>query len=275
MLKPRIVGVVVAKNGIAVQSIGFSRYLPVGRICIAVEYLDRWGVDEIILLIIDATPLNKGIDVALVREVSNFCQVPLTVGGGVTTIHDIERLIQSGADRVAINNGAINRPGLLSEGAYLFGSQSIVASIDARRDPNGNYRVWRRSATTQTSWDPAKFARLAEESGAGEILLNSIDQDGSKNGFDLGLVRQVVKAVNIPVIACGGAGKPEHLLEPVQAGASAVAAANFFHYTEHSVIAVKSWFLEYSCSLRKIDKCIHNYIEKSVSCHWISIDVGN
>lgn len=240
MLKTRIVGVLVVKGGIVVQSLNFKRYLPVGSVAVAVEYLNRWGIDEIVLLDIDATPQGQPPQFDRVREYSKFCQVPLTVGGGVRAVADMERLVHSGADRIAINAAAIENPALIEEGARRLGSQCMVVSIDVRSQGNGEYRVYSHSGSRATPYDPVVLAKRAEDAGAGEIFLTSIDRDGSKRGYDLELLRSVAAAVNIPVIVCGGVGHPGHLLEAANMGVSAVAAANFYHFTEHSVIVAKS-----------------------------------
>ncbi len=241
MLKTRVVGVLVIRNGIVVQSIQFKRYLPVGRVSIAVEYLNRWGIDDIVLLDMDATPQGRPPNFEKIREYSRFCQVPLTVGGGVRSVKDMENLLQSGADRIALNASAIANPRLISEGARFFGAQCMVVSIDARRKPDGNYEVFSHSGTRPTGHSPETLARQLEELGAGEILLTAIDQDGMKRGFDLELINRVAEAVDIPLVACGGAGHPQHLLEACRLGISGVAAGNFYHYTEHSVIVAKSY----------------------------------
>lgn len=241
MLKIRVIGVLVVKDGIVVQSINFKRYLPVGKPSIAVEYLNRWGIDEIALLDISATPEQRAPDHTKIREYSKYCQVPLAVGGGIRSLADIDNVIRSGADKVIINSAAIETPSLITEGAKHYGVQCIVVSIDARRVESRGYKVFTHSGKRATDYAPMEFARIAEAHGAGEILLTSIDRDGSKQGHDVGLIREVAGAVNIPVIACGGVGYPKHLLEGIHAGATAVAAANFFHYTEHSIIVAKRY----------------------------------
>ncbi|MBZ0104032.1 MAG: imidazole glycerol phosphate synthase cyclase subunit [Sulfuricella denitrificans] len=241
MLKTRIVGVLIIKNGIVVQSLQFNRYLPVGRVAIAVEYLNRWGIDDIVLLDMDATPQGRSPNFEKIREYSRFCQVPLTVGGGVRSVKDMENLLHAGADRIALNASAIANPQLISEGARLFGKQCMVISIDVRRKTDGNYEVFSHSGTRPTGQSPEILARQLENLGAGEILLTSIDNDGMKQGFDLELVSRVAEAVDIPLVACGGAGHPGHLLEVCKLGVSGVAAGNFYHYTEHSVIVAKSY----------------------------------
>jgi cyclase len=250
VLKTRVVAVLVVKDGIVVQSIGFGRYLPVGVPSIAVEYLNRWGIDEIVLLDIHATPENRRPGSELIAIYSRHAQVPFAVGGGIRDDHDIDRIIRSGADKVVVNTAAVENPALITEGARRYGNQCIVVSIDAREVSPGRYEAFTRSGRQGTGHTPADLARLAEEHGAGEILLTSIDRDGSKRGYDAELVTPVVNAVRIPVIVCGGVGGPQDLLEGVRLGASAVAAANFFHYTEHSVAVAKRFLRSMGAEVR-------------------------
>lgn len=250
MLKVRIIGVLTVKNGIVVQSVGFKRYLPVGSIAIAIEYLNKWGIDEIVVLDIDATATERKPLFGRLMSYSRFCQVPLAIGGGITSIDDIKRAIHGGADKIVVNTAAFEQPELIEKGASIFGKQCIVVSIDAKRTARGKYETYVRSGSIPTGFTPAKFARHAQSLGAGEIFLNSIDRDGSKRGYDTELIRSVVDAVNIPVIVCGGANHPRHMLEAMQIDVSAVAAANFFHYTEHSVIIVKSYLCARSADIR-------------------------
>jgi cyclase len=241
MLKMRVVGVVVVKNGLAVQSIGFRTYLPIGAPEIAINYLDRWGIDEIVVLDITATAEGREPTAEQVRSYAQQCQVPLTVGGGIRDVADITRSIQAGADKVLVNTALVTKPDLVTQAVSLFGSQCIVASIDARRQEDGSYVAHTHGGTRSAGLAVHELARRAEDLGAGELLINSIDRDGAKTGYELDLLRSVVDAVSIPVIACGGAGHPEHLREAMRCGVSAVAAANFFHYTEHSVIVTKQY----------------------------------
>lgn len=249
MLKKRVIASLLVKGGIVVQSIGFRRYLPVGQPAIAVEFLNHWGIDEIVLLDIDATREGRLVDLDLVRAASRFGFAPLTVGGGVRTVEDMQRILQSGADKIAINSAAVTTPDLITRAAETFGRQCVVVSIDARRNSDGSHDLYRDSGRVPTGQKAAAFARLCEERGAGEILVNSIDRDGARGGYDLDLARAVCDAVSIPVILSGGVGHAGHLAEGLAIPrVSAVAAANFFHYTEHSVAVAKAYLEKHAPS---------------------------
>lgn len=251
MLKKRLVGTLIVKNGIVVQSIAFRRYLPIGRVSVAVEFLNQWGIDEIIVLDIDAQRRGAGPDVERIAEASRRCMVPLTVGGGIRSLDDMKRLIHSGADKVAINHAALSSPTLIEEGASVFGSQCIVVSIDAQRRPGGGYEVAADGARNGTGLDPAAWARTVAARGAGEVLITSVERDGSKQGYELPLVQAVADSAGIPVIACGGAGRPQHFLEVLGLpNVSAAAAGNYFHFTEHSVSTAKAYLLGHGLDIR-------------------------
>src|SRR3989344_5985578 len=241
MLKKRITASLIVKGGRVVQSIGFDRYLPIGSVKICVEFLNAWGIDEIIILDIDATAEARKPDIDFITNISHDIFVPLAVGGCITGIDDIRHLIQHGADKVSINKAAFENPNIIKEAAQVFGAQCIVVSIDAKQKSDGSHEVFLDSGKTATGVDVIEFAKKVEKLGAGEILLNSIDRDGSKKGYDLQLVEKVASVVSLPVIALGGAGQPEHFFQVLQAGASAAAAGNFFHFTEHSPITLKSY----------------------------------
>ena len=240
MLKRRIIAVLPVRSGIVVQSIAFGRYLPVGTIDVSIEFLSRWGIDEIVLLDMDATPQKRRPAFDVVTRASRRAFVPLTIGGGISSLEDIRMLIHAGADKIAINHAALTNPAFVSEAAAVFGSQCVVVSIDVRRNAAGVREVFGDRGRVATGRSPADVAREMEKHGAGEILLNSIDRDGMKSGFDTALITDVVSAVHIPVIACGGVGNAEDFRAGIAAGASAVAAGNYFHFSEHSVIIVKS-----------------------------------
>lgn len=250
VLKPRIIGVVAVKDGWAVQSIGFRRFLPLGRPEISVEFLDRYGIDEIALLDISATREGRGFDLTVLQRCAQRCHVPIAAGGGVTTIAQMHDLIRSGADKIIINTAALENPTLVSEGAAHFGSQCMVMSIDARRTTGRDHEVYSHCGTRARGMSPQEGARIAQEHGAGEILINSIDQDGAKNGYDLDLVQKVRDAASVPLISLGGAGHAHHFAECLRAGANAAAAGNIFNYAEHSVALVKRQLAREGVDLR-------------------------
>lgn len=240
MLKKRIVATLVVKDGVVVQSIGFKRYLPVGKPAIAVEYLNHWGIDEIILLDISATRNNHSPDYDMVRSASINCRVPLAVGGGITSIEHVAELMHCGADKVALNQIALHQPSLITKVAHQYGEQCVVASVDGFLSDAG-HRVFDYRLNKVLNQTPAEFAKKLQQLGAGEILINSVDRDGSYLGFDLELINNVCKEVTIPVICSGGAGNAQHFVEVFQrTTVSAASAANYFHFTEHSVTTTKS-----------------------------------
>jgi len=241
MLKKRIVATLIVRDGIVVQSIGFKHHLPVGKPSIAVEFLNQWGVDEIVFLDISATVGGREPNFSLVREISSFCFVPLTVGGGITRLDQVKELIRCGADKVCFNQAAIHQPELLNKTAQVFGNQCVMAAIDAMSTPEG-YRVYdyRRRLLLEHE-TPGRMAFRLQELGAGEIFINSVDRDGSYRGFDVPLIQNVCEAVTVPVISSGGAGRPDHFVEVFEkTGVSAATAANFFHFSEHSVTTTKA-----------------------------------
>lgn len=257
MLKKRLVATLTVKNGIVVQSIGFKTYLPVGEVGIAVEFLNSWGIDEIILVDIEATRRRQGPPVELVRTASKKGFAPLAAGGGIRNLNDIRTLIFSGADKVVINKMVHTDLSIVENAAGIFGDQCVVISIDARKESDGRYQVYTDSGTVATGIDPVAFAKSVEERGAGEILIRAIDRDGSKQGYDLNLVRMVTEAMHIPVIAAGGVGHPQHFVDGfTQAAVSACAAGNFFHFTEHSPIVVKSYLRQKGVDVR-LDSYAH------------------
>ncbi len=232
----RIIASLVIKGGIVVQSIGFERFLPVGRADIAARFLDDWGVDEILLLDIEASAEGRLVSLDLVEAVSKSCFVPITVGGGIRGNDDIQAVLHSGADKIAVNRLAFTSPETVHASSRLVGCQCIVASMDAR-----GREVFTGNGRNPTGQTPADYAQMLEEFGAGEILVNSIDNDGAKTGYDLELVQEVADAVSVPVIALGGAGHLEHFAQVLAIdGVSAAAAGNFFHFTEHSVAVLKA-----------------------------------
>jgi cyclase len=251
VLKKRLVACLLIRNGLIVQSIGFKRYLPIGRPRFPIEFVVRWDVDEIVLLDMSATTENRALDTELLELLSRSCFVPLTVGGGIKSVDDVRRTIRAGADKVAVNAHAVARPALVSEIADVFGNQCVVVSMDCRREIDGSYQVYTHSGSIPTGLAPEAWAKQVEALGAGEIFLNSIDRDGLKQGYDIELIRRVSRAVSIPVIACGGVGNHTHFAPGIlEGGASAVAAANIFHYIEHSTIVAKAHLLRSGVDIR-------------------------
>lgn len=242
MLKKRIIGSLLIKNRWVVQSVGFHRYLPIGKPAVSVEFLNHWGIDEILLLDLDATSRGQGPDLELLKQVAGRNYVPLTFGGGIRNLEDIRLLVHGGADKVCLNNITHVAPFLVREAADVFGTQCIVACMDVRRKNSNSYEVYRDGGNRPTGKNPVEWARELEDRGAGEIIVQSVDGDGKKSGYEIKLIRKISSAVTVPVIALGGAGHPQHFLDAFQqAEASSAAAGNFFHFTEHSPILVKSF----------------------------------
>ncbi len=241
MLKHRLIPCLILKDDRIVQSILFKRYLPIGNARIAIEFFMNWDVDEIILLDIHASRQKRKPPLDLISFFSKECFLPFTVGGGISSLEDIRNVIRAGADKVSLNTAAFRTPHLITQGAEKFGTQCITVSIDAKTNDQGSYEVVLDSGKEATGVHPAEWARKAERLGAGEILLNSVDRDGTKRGYDIPLLQSVTQSVGIPVIACGGVGKMEHFVQGITlGGAQAVAAANIFQYTEHSTIIAKA-----------------------------------
>lgn len=244
MLKKRLIACLLMREGLIVQSFGFRRWLPIGRPRFSIEFVVRWDVDEIVLLDMSASPEGRGPDAEALELLSRYCYVPLTVGGGIRSVDDVHRVVRAGADRVCVNSWVVADPTLISKIADVFGSQCVVVSMDCRREADGRYQVYTHSGRVATGLEPAPWARRCAELGAGEIFVNSIDRDGSRQGYDIELIRQIAQAVDIPVIACGGVGHHRHFATGIlEAGASAVAAANIFHHNEHSTILAKAHLL--------------------------------
>jgi cyclase len=235
MLKKRVIATLIIKDDRVVQSISFNRYLPVGSVEICVENLNRFGVDEIILLDIDASKQNKIINQKLVELASKASFVPICVGGGLKTLDDIELTLKSGADKVAINHSFWQDPSFCKAASKVFGKQCIIVSLDTFDKKRYDY-----FSKTVLSQDVAEAAKFIQESYAGEILLNNIHRDGAKVGLDIELIKYVCDAVSLPIIAIGGVGNAMHIKEALEVeNLSAVAVGNFFHFIEHSVNITK------------------------------------
>ena len=229
MLKTRVIPCLTVKDQRLVKSIKFQDYRNIGNYIAAVRVFNARDVDELIFLDLDAR--EHGIEGRLVAEVTKECFMPVTLGGGVKTIADVQRLLSLGADKVAINSAALEEPGLIDAAAKRYGSQCMVVSIDVRQIDE-RYHKFSEGGRKETGKEVREWAQEAEKRGAGEILLNAIDRDGMMEGYDTELITYVTRAVRIPVVALGGAGTPDDCVRAVQAGASAVSAASIFQYTQ-------------------------------------------
>jgi cyclase len=252
MLKARVIPTLLWKNYGLVKGVGFNSWRRVGPVLPAIKVYNTRDVDELVLVDILASLEPSAPDAESVHDFADECFVPFTVGGGVTNIEQILGLLRAGADKVIINSAAYTKPLLIEEAAGRFGSQCIVASVDARRENDGSYLCYSHSGTVATNKRPSAWVKELENRGAGEILITSIDRDGSMQGYDLDLIEQVTSIVNVPVIASGGAGNYEHMRKAIQdAGASAVAAASMFHFTEQTPAEAKNALSKSGISVRK------------------------
>lgn len=239
MLKVRIIPCLDVKNGRVVKGTNFVNLQDAGDPVEQAQLYDSQGADELCFLDITASHEDRGILLDVVRRTAEKCFVPMTVGGGVRTIDDIRRLLLAGADKVSINTAAIRDPALVARAAEKFGSQCIVVAIDAKRSGDG-FEIFTHGGRHPTGIDAVQWTRRVTGMGAGEILLTSMDRDGTRDGFDIELTRAVSDAVDVPVIASGGAGSAAHLAEAVRkGGASAVLAASIFHYGDTAIADVR------------------------------------
>jgi cyclase len=240
MLKVRVIPTLLWKDFGLVKGVSFDSWRRLGSVLPAVKVYNSRDVDELIVVDIAASKEKNQPDHESVAEFSEECFVPLTVGGGVTSLNDALNLLHSGADKVSINSAAFAEPSIIDSVAARFGTQCIVASIDVRSFDDGGYRCFSHSGSQDTGKDPVAWAKELVNRGAGEILLTSINRDGTMLGYDLELTERIAKSVNVPVIASGGAGHYQHMIDVVlQAGASAVAAASIFHFTEQTPAGAK------------------------------------
>lgn len=241
MLKVRVIPTLLWKHFGLIKGVGFDSWRRVGPVLPAIKVYNQREVDELVLLDILAHKSDDDPDFESIDEFGQDCFVPLTVGGGITRIDQVQKLLRAGADKVSINTAAYVRPELVSEIANRHGAQCVVASIDVRADSNGCWQCFSQAGQFATGREVRDWAREMEDRGAGEILVTSIERDGTMQGYDLALIEAVAGAVRIPVIASGGAGTYQHMVQAVtRAGASAVAAASMFHFTEQTPAGAKS-----------------------------------
>lgn len=263
MKKNRLIPVLLLKNGWLVQSKQFSRHQNLGNPIAAVRRLSEWASDELIYLDIsdsdapepgrgDLAHPNRHSFLEIIEDVSRVAQMPITVGGRIRTLEDVEKRLLLGADKVSINTMAIESPEFIEAAASEFGSQCIVVSVDVKKQPDGTDLVMSHGGKRPTGHTALHWAHVVEDCGAGEILLNSVDRDGTQQGYDLELLRSVAGAVRVPVIACGGVGEWEHFAEALRhTGVDAVAAANVFHFSDQSVYRAKRHLFAAGLNVRR------------------------
>ena len=245
MLTKRIIPCLDVKGGRVVKGINFLGLKDAGDPVECAKIYDKQGADELVFLDITASFEKRKIILSVVEKTAEQVFMPLTVGGGVGNLSDIKELLRAGADKVSINTAAVKNPNLLKRASSKFGAQCIVVAIDAKKKARKTWEVYINGGRTPTSIDVVKWAKKAEKLGAGEILLTSMDYDGTKKGYDIELTKTVSLAVNIPVIASGGAGNLEHLYQVIKYGkADAVLAASIFHYRTYSIKQTKEYLKE-------------------------------
>lgn len=252
MITKRIIPCLDVNNGRVVKGVNFVNLIDAGDPVAIAEAYDKAGADEVVFLDITASSDNRATKVDMVRRVAEKVFIPFTVGGGIRTVDDFKAILREGADKVAVNSAAIMNPELISEAADKFGSQCVVVAIDAKRRADGSgWNIYKNGGRVDMGIDAVEWAVRANQLGAGEILLTSMDCDGTKNGYDIALTRTVSENVSIPVIASGGAGKLEHFYDAFAEGkADAVLAASLFHFKELEVRKVKEYLQDRGISVR-------------------------
>ena len=249
MLKNRIIPCLDVKNGRVVKGINFVDLKDAGDPVEQAKIYSDGGADEICFLDITASNENRETIYKVVEETSKKCFVPLTVGGGVRNVNDISKLLNCGADKVSINTAAVENSKLVEESSLKFGSQCIVVAIDAKKNEKG-WEIFTHGGRNSTGINAMKFATKMEKCGAGELLVTSMDRDGTQSGYDIDLMKQISSMVNIPVIASGGAGTLDHLVDGIKSGASAVLAASIFHYGTYSLTEAKQYLASKNIPVR-------------------------
>jgi cyclase len=253
MLAKRVIPCLDVDAGRVVKGTKFLQLRDAGDPVELAAFYDREGADELVFLDITASAEERDILIDVVKGTADQVFIPLTVGGGLRSVEDMGRLLQSGADKTAVNTAALQRPEVITEGARVFGSQCVVLAIDARRSGKG-WTVYSHGGRNATERDAVAWAREGVERGAGEILLTSMDRDGTRDGYDLELTRSVSEAVEVPVIASGGAGAPDHIRAALEEGkADAALAASIFHFAEFSIAEVKRVLAAAGVPVRPVD----------------------
>ena len=251
MLKNRIIPCLDVNNGRVVKGISFENLIDAGDPVQQAKYYSDAGADELCFLDIGASHENRSTVYNMVEQVAKICFIPFTVGGGVRSVEDIRQLLLCGADKVSINSAAIYNPDLVKQAATKFGSQCIVVAIDAKKNlQNNQYEIYTHGGRKQTGINALQWAKQVCQSGAGEILLTSMDRDGTKIGYDLELIHLIASNLPIPVIASGGVGNLEHLVQGIKSGAAAVLAASIFHFKTYSIRQAKEYLAEHNIAIR-------------------------
>jgi cyclase len=251
MLARRIIPCLDVRNGRVVKGKNFKDIQDVDDPDRLGKYYNDSGADELVFYDITASNEERKTSLEFVKKVAHEINIPFSVGGGVSTIDDFKFILRSGADKVSVNSSAVKNPNLIKEAAEKFGNQCVVLSIDAKKNEEGSWSVYVKGGREKTTLDAVEWAVKGVELGAGEIVVNSIDEDGMKNGYDLELLKKITNAVNVPVIASGGAGKMEHFLEAVKyADADGILAASVFHFGEIKINDLKKYLKENGVEVR-------------------------
>ncbi len=250
MLKYRIIPCLDVKDGRVVKGVNFENLADAGDPIAQAQFYYQAGADELCFLDINASKENRSTMFEMVKKVAKKCFIPFTVGGGVNKIEDFSTLLKCGADKVSINSSAIENPQLIQDASRKFGAQCVVVAIDVKKNSAGNYEVFSHGGSKATGLDAINWAIEVQKLGAGEILLTSMDRDGTKSGYDLDLIKKISSVINIPLIASGGVGNLDHLASGLKSGASAVLAASIFHFKTHSIQEAKQYLKSQNLAVR-------------------------